>query len=277
MSLTERAAHFEFGENWEDFSKSIDRERIDAAVAGLRKLFPDGLAGKTVLDIGCGSGLNALAALSLGAASVTALDIDENSVRTTQTVLAAHAPDANWRARLVSVFDVTPDTLGTFDVVYSWGVLHHTGDMWRAIDRAAKLVSPGGLFAIAIYTKTPLCGFWQYEKAFYSKSPKPIQAVLRYGYMAASMGFMLLTKRNPLSFIRNYKSSRGMRWSNDIHDWLGGYPYESASAHEIQAALEKIGLLEVRSFPTEPGSGLSSAGCGEYVYSRPKPPAPDAC
>jgi SAM-dependent methyltransferase len=271
MSLTERAAHFEFGANWKDFAKSIDQERIAAAIDGLRKLFPDGLAGKSFLDIGCGSGLNALAALSLGAASVTAVDIDENSVSTTQAVLAAHAPDANWRAKVVSVFDAQPDTLGTFDVVYSWGVLHHTGDMWRAIEHAAKLTSPSGLYVIAIYTKTPLCGFWQYEKAFYSKSPKLVQAILRYGYIAASAGSMLVQKRNPVTFAKNYKSSRGMRWSNDIHDWLGGYPYESASAGDIRTALEKIGLVEVRSFPTDPGSGFSSAGCGEYVYLRPEP------
>ena len=107
-------------------------------------------------------------------------------------------------------------------MVYPWGVLHHTGDMWKAIDLAARLVSPGGLYAIAIYTKTPLCGFWQHEKAFYSKSPKPVQTILRYGYMAASLGFMLMTMRNPVAFVQNYKSSRGMRWSNDIHDWLGG-------------------------------------------------------
>ena len=87
--------------------------------------------------------------------------------------------------------------------------------------------------------------------------------------MAASAGFMLVTKRNPIAFVRNYKSSRGMRWSNDIHDWLGGYPYESASAQEMQSFLEKIGFVEVRSFPTEPRSGFSSGGCGEYVYSRP--------
>jgi SAM-dependent methyltransferase len=273
MSLTERATHFEFGENWRDFSKSIDQERIDAAMDGLRKLFPEGLVGKTFLDIGCGSGLNALAALSLGAASVTAVDIDENSVSTTQTLLTARAPDSSWSAKVVSVFDVTPDTLGTFDVVYSWGVLHHTGNMWKAIDLAARLVSPGGLYAIAIYTKTSLCGFWQYEKAFYSKSPKPVQTILRYGYMAASLGSMLVTMRNPVAFVQNYKSSRGMRWSNDIHDWLGGYPYESASAQEMQSFLNKIGLVEVRSFPTESSLGFSSAGCGEYVYSRLLPQA----
>ena len=131
MSLTERETHFEFGENWKNYSKTIDQKRIDSAIAGVRKLFPDGLAGKTFLDIGCGSGLHSLAALSLGAASVTAIDIDENSVATTQELLTKYAPDAKWSAKVASVFDASPATLGSFDVVYSWGVLHHTGDMWR--------------------------------------------------------------------------------------------------------------------------------------------------
>src|SRR2546430_1561557 len=80
MSLTERETHFEFGENWKKYSRTIDQRRIDSAIEGVKKLFPDRLAEKTFLDIGCGSGLHSLAALSLGAASVTAIDIDENSV-----------------------------------------------------------------------------------------------------------------------------------------------------------------------------------------------------
>src|SRR6266852_837315 len=146
MNLTERETHFEFGENWKSYARTIDQKRIDFAIKGMEKLFPDGLAGKAVLDIGCGSGLNALAALSLGAASVTAVDIDENSVNATQTLLTRHASHSKWNTAVISVFDMNPETLGTFDVVYSWGVLHHTGDMWRAIDQAAKFVSVEGLY-----------------------------------------------------------------------------------------------------------------------------------
>ena len=83
MSFTDRKAHFEFGKNWQDYSRTIDQRRINSAILGVKKLLPDGLAGKSFLDIGCGSGLHSLAALSLGASSVTALDIDENSVNTT--------------------------------------------------------------------------------------------------------------------------------------------------------------------------------------------------
>jgi ribosomal protein L11 methylase PrmA len=105
--------------NWKDYSRTIDQKRIDFAVAGVRKLFPDGLAGKSFLDIGCGSGLHSLAALLLGAASVTGVDIDENSVGATQALLAKYAPDLKWTATVASVFDTSPDTLGEFDVVYS--------------------------------------------------------------------------------------------------------------------------------------------------------------
>jgi 2-polyprenyl-6-hydroxyphenyl methylase/3-demethylubiquinone-9 3-methyltransferase len=269
LSLTDRESHFEFGENWRDYAKSIDQKRIDAAILGVRKLFPDGLAGKTFLDIGCGSGLHSLAALSLGAASVTATDIDENSVSTTRDLLTKYAPDAKWTASVASVFDLSPAKTGMFDVVYSWGVLHHTGDMWRAIEHAAALVKPGGLYAIAIYTKTPRCGFWKKEKKFYKSSPKFVQAILRLIYMSAFLGFLPVTGWDPIGFVRNYKRDRGMNWSHDVHDWLGGYPYESASSQEVHSKLSGLGLSKVRSFEIDPEHGLWGAGCSEYVSARP--------
>ncbi|MDB5582493.1 MAG: class SAM-dependent methyltransferase [Bradyrhizobium sp.] len=266
MSLTERESHFEFGRNWQSYATSVDRNRIDQAVVALRKLFPEGLSGKSFLDIGCGSGIHALAAFELGAASVTALDLDEFSVATTRAMLSAHAPNREWTVRIASVFDLSPDATGTFDVVYSWGVLHHTGAMWRAIETSSRLVKPGGLYAIAIYTKTPRCDFWRKEKLFYSKSPRFVQAAIRLAYMTAFLGFLPATGWDPVGFVRNYKRDRGMNWSHNVHDWLGGYPYESASAPEMREKLVALGLTEVRSFEIDAGSGIWSAGCSEYVY-----------
>src|SRR5436305_8478153 len=185
MSLTERESHFEFGENWKNYSKTIDQTRIDSAIEGVKKLFPDGLAGQTFLDIGCGSGLHSLAALSLGAAPVTAIDIDENSTATTQELLARYAPGQQWTVKVASVFDAAPDSLGRFDVVYSWGVLHHTGDMWRAIECATRFVNPGGQFAIAIYSATTWDPMWKVEKKLYSRASRPIQWTIRGLYMVA--------------------------------------------------------------------------------------------
>lgn len=269
MSLTEREAHFEFGENWQSFSDSVDRSHIDEAIKALRKFFPDGLAGKSFIDIGCGSGIRSIAAFELGASSVTALDIDENSVRAARGMLSKYAAGRDWTAKIASVFDLAPENTGTFDTVFSWGVLHHTGDMWRAIETASRLVKPGGLYAIAIYTKTPRCDFWRKEKRFYSKSPRFVQAAIRLAYMTAFLGFLPATGWRPIEFVRNYKRDGGMNWSHNVHDWLGGYPYESASAPEMHAKLASLGMTEVRSFVIDAGSGIWSAGCSEYLYARP--------
>ena len=181
-------------------------------------------------------------------------------------MLLAHAPDREWTVRIASVFDLSPDVTGTFDVVYSWGVLHHTGAMWRAIKTSSELVKPGGLYAIAIYTKTPRCDFWRKEKLLYSKSPRFVQAAILLAYMTAFLGFLPATAWDPIGFVRNYKRDRGMNWSHNVHDWLGGYPYESASAPEMREKLVSLGLTEVRSFEIDAGSGIWSAGCSEYVY-----------
>lgn len=269
MSLTERSTHFEFGENWRDYAKSIDQPRIDAAIAGLRKLFPDGLAGKTFLDIGCGSGLHALAAMSLGARSVTALDIDENSVGTTRDFLTKHSPGAKWTANVASVFDLSPETTGTFDVVYSWGVLHHTGDMWRAIERAGRLVRPGGQFAIAIYSATTLDLLWKIEKRLYYRAPKAIQWIVRQSYVAVYMlAKALVERRSPASFLSDYQRHRGMNFSHDAHDWLGGYPYETASADEMRERVAKLGFKEINSFARPKTIGAFGTGCGEFVFEK---------
>jgi 2-polyprenyl-6-hydroxyphenyl methylase/3-demethylubiquinone-9 3-methyltransferase len=268
MSLTERETHFEFGQNWKDYSKTIDRKRIDSAIEGVRKLFPNGLAGKTFLDIGCGSGLHSLAALSLGAASVTAVDIDENSVSTAQELLAKYAPDLKWTAKVASVFDASPESLGRFDVVYSWGVLHHTGDMWRAIECATHFVSSRGQFAIAIYSATACDPMWKAEKKFYSQAPRPIQWSIRQIYMAAFILAKTLLGGNPISYVRNYSETRGMNFSHDAHDWLGGYPYETASAIELHDRICEMGFAEERSFPLPITRGLFGSGCHEFVFQK---------
>ena len=268
MSLTERESHFEFGENWKDYSRTIDRRRIDSAIAGLSHLFPDGLTKRTFLDIGCGSGLHSLAALSLGAETVTAIDIDENSVATAQKLLSRYAPDAKWTAKVASIFDASPATLGTFDVVYSWGVLHHTGDMWKAIEKAAGFVNPRSQFAIAIYSATACDPAWKIEKKFYSRAPRSIQWGIRQVYMSALLGRQALMGQNPIAYVRDYAKMRGMNFSHDAHDWLGGYPYETATAAELRERICRMGFTEQRSFPLPESLGLFGAGCHEFVFQK---------
>ncbi len=248
MSLENREAHFEFGANWRDYARTVDKTRIDLAIEGMRKLLPEGIAGKTFLDIGCGSGLHALAALSLGAASVVAIDIDENSVSTTRELLKKYAPDKNWKAEIVSVFDASPATLGSFDVVYSWGVLHHTGDVWRAIRNAAGRVPPNGLFYIALYAadvqKPPYTAqFWLDIKQRYLKASWLGKRRLEWWYIwTFYLGKEIKRLPEFIKRVRDYRKNRGMDIMADLRDWLGGWPMEFVWDADATKFCEQLGL-----------------------------------
>ena len=136
----------------------------------------------------------------------------------------------------------TADADGRFDVVYSWGVLHHTGAMWEAIRKAAQLVNDDGRFVIAIYQRTPMCGFWHWEKRLYNLVPAFGSRAMRGLYKSLFLAALTLTGRNPVRYVRDYGRTRGMSWTHDVHDWLGGYPYESATAEEIDAAMRPLGF-----------------------------------
>ncbi len=268
--LRQLDSHFAFGENWQAFVATLSEDNIAQATQSLTKLFPqDELRGRDVLDIGCGSGLSMLAALRLGARSVTGIDIDPNSVAAARALLTRHAVGQSWRADVANVFDDAVAKRAQFDVVHSWGVLHHTGDMWTAIAKAAALVAPRGLLALALYRKTPLCDFWRAEKKLYSRSGRLVQGVVSTAYRALFRLGLIATGRDPARYVVDYKSARGMSWSHDVHDWLGGYPYESVTPQEVTAALDRLGFAMVRMFEKPAAAkGLFGSHCDEFVAQR---------
>lgn len=264
--LLDVSSHFRFGENWADYSELVDNRRIAAARESVENLVGS-LEGKTFLDIGSGSGLFSVAALRLGASEVVAVDIDPDSVATTRKLLSAEGR-TNWRAEQVSVFDLPARITDKFDVVYSWGVLHHTGSMWRALDCAASMVKPGGVFAFALYEKTALCGAWTVEKRAYRHLPRFAQRMVHGAYLAAWGAGMLVTGHNPWRYAREGQE-RGMNVAHDVHDWLGGYPYESTTLVEIDAFMTERGFekRKVVPWPVKLG-GVFGSGCSEYVYRK---------
>src|SRR5262245_35300500 len=130
--------HFEFGANWSRFLATVNEDRIAAAVGSLQKMLAiPSLDGRTFLDVGSGSGLFSLAAHRLGA-RVVSFDYDPQSVACTQQMKQRFADQTNWHVTHGSALDEEfLQRLGSFDVVYAWGVLHHTGQMWRAIECVA--------------------------------------------------------------------------------------------------------------------------------------------
>ena len=260
------SSHFAFGENWADFARSIDETRVVQAEHDLQRIVGD-LRGKTFLDIGCGSGIHSVAVARLGA-KVTAIDLDPRSVETTRAV--AQRFGSIIEVTLASVFDIERQ----FDVVYSWGVLHHTGAMWDAIAHGARLVAPDGRFALALFARTPLCDLWRREKRYYTKSSRPVQTVIRGCYKAAFITALLATGRNPTRYIAQYQTNRGMSWRHDVHDWLGGYPYESASPEQVSAFVEPRGFTRSAQFIHRgPLAGLFGTGCNEYLFTRKPAPS----
>lgn len=267
--LKKAESHFAFGKNWSDYARTVGEPEIAEAVRGLERLVPArDLEGRSFLDIGCGSGLHALAAARLGVSRILALDIDADSVATTRDVLTRHEVKIPWRAETVSVFDLSPATQGQFDVVYSWGVLHHTGAMWEAVAKASAMVTPGGLFIFALYRTTHMDPFWVAEKCWYAKAPEPLQKLARGTFMGAFAAAYTLKGGNFRRYVEGYKSARGMSWSHDVHDWLGGYPYETALPHEVEALLRPLGFEKVREFARGKTVGLFGSGCDEFVYRR---------
>lgn len=274
QDLRALSTHFKFGENWASYARTIDQTMLDEAKEGLVRLFgQDGLRGKTFLDIGCGSGIHSTAAACLGATTVRAVDLDPVSVETTRQTLARFAPDTDATAEQVSVFTLDPEVHGRFDVVYSWGVLHHTGAMNDAIRRAAATVAPDGLLALAMYRKTALCAAWKVEKRWYAKASPKAQAAARSVFITLFRLGLMLSGRSYASYVATYKSARGMDHLHDVHDWMGGYPYESASASDMDAMILPLGFTLERSFTRPFSLGLFGSGCDEYVYRRGTPPA----
>jgi predicted RNA methylase len=268
QELLELESHFSFGENWSHYAEKIDEARIEEAEKSLIRLVGrENIEGKTFLDIGCGSGLFSLAAVRLGAKKLLAVDLDPKSVETTRKTLSRYAPGGNWDVQNISVFNLHAEKLGVFDVVYSWGVLHHTGAMYQAITKAATMVAPGGMISLALYGKTPFCGMWRIEKRIYSKSPKWFQKVIEACYTMLVRIRLALKGESLKKRREKYWEQRGMDTYHDMRDWLGGYPYESISPEEAMTFMRGLGFDQVRSF-TEPCIGLLGAGCDEYSFIR---------
>lgn len=268
-----RGERFAFGDNWRRYLRSLDEERIARAVDSLKSMLEiETLAGKSFLDIGSGSGLFSLAARRLGA-RVLSFDYDPASVACAEELKRRYFEnDAEWQIRTGSVLE--PDflaSLGRFDIVYSWGVLHHTGDMWAALANVDGNVAEGGRLFIALYNdQGGASKRWKVVKRIYNGLPWLLRgpfAVLVYLPLELRRILGYAVRGRPLRYfsdIRNYRTHRGMSWLRDSIDWIGGYPFEVSKPEEIFDFYRSRGYTLIKLRTCGPGDG-----CNEFVFQRP--------
>ncbi|MEU5381595.1 MULTISPECIES: class I SAM-dependent methyltransferase [unclassified Streptomyces] len=262
---------FAFGQNWLRFGQLINEERVALARKSLESaLRITDLTGRTFLDVGCGSGLFSLAALRMGA-RVRSFDYDPDSVKAAEEVRREFAPDSEWSISRGSILDASfVKELGRADIVYSWGVLHHTGALWGAMEAACGLVAPGGTLYVSIYNDQGVeSRLWTSVKRRYN--------------MSGTVGRRLLLTGSRLYLYKHYpvraalevakrmrgtssgpaRRARGMSRKHDLVDWVGGYPFEVATPEEVFTFCRERGF-ELRHLKTCKG-GL---GCNEFVFAH---------
>ena len=269
----QKGERFKFGKNWKSFVKeNLTDKSLNEAIRCTKKTLEKAninIQNKEIIDIGCGSGLFSLVILKLGAKHVTCVDYDPDSIScTTELLKSQNYKEDNFACIEGSILDESfVEKLGKYDLVYSWGVLHHTGDLLKAIKNSTLLIKEDGSIFISLYQKTILDRFWKIEKRFYSGTSKFFKLIINNIWVLKTRISFALKGRSFNQMISSYDQGRGMNFYKDVYDWLGGYPYEGITPKACISIFLKLGFTNTYLNRTGKYWALSST-CNEFVFRK---------
>lgn len=257
-----------FGKNWKKFLSGLDENKIKIAGESLKNFIEtDTFKGRTFLDIGCGSGLFSLGAAMLGAEKIVSTDIDDSCICCAEHLREKFGISAGrWEIRKGSVLDSGfMQSLPASDIVYAWGVLHHTGELYKALDNSIIPLKNKGFVYTAVYNEYkgfPGSALWLKIKKFYSASPRAVRELIKAVFIIQIFIIKLIKFKNPFKYVAEYGhcTGRGMDFFRDVEDWLGGYPYEFAPPERVISHYQKKGLGLIKCLKAK------STGCNEYLF-----------
>jgi len=151
------------------------------------------------------------------------------------------------------------ESLGKFDCVYSWGVLHHTGDLHAAMENVLIPLKDKGTLYIALYNDQGwISKYWKRVKYLFNSNP-----ALRYLMILIHAPYLYFARIFYRTFVRRQPLERGMHLWFDMLDWLGGYPFEVISPEKVIEFYRQHGLRLKNSVLCG-----RKHGCNEFVFQR---------
>jgi 2-polyprenyl-3-methyl-5-hydroxy-6-metoxy-1,4-benzoquinol methylase len=253
---------FAFGDNWHNYLKTMNADKLNESINYLREMLGiKDLQGKKFIDIGSGSGIISLSARKLGAV-VYSFDYDPRSVSCTEYLKAEYFPnDSNWNIAQGSILDKAfLDSLGKYDIIYSWGVLHHTGNLILALENTISLCKPDSVVYISLYNDQGIISkYWLFIKKIYNKHPilQSLIILIHFPYLFLFRFIKRLIKGN-------LSVGRGMNIWHDMIDWLGGFPFEVMKPTSVVTYFTNLKYKTI--FLKTCGK---RHGCNEYIFKKP--------
>jgi len=278
-TMSDGEGKFSFGINWTDFARNkvdenIVTTHVNDTLSHLLRLpgflSAKPLEGKRVLDIGCGSGLSSLSFYKNGCRDITSFDINEDSVRATNIIKEKFCDDESGLRWSIDEGNILDEGLVSrlrsqekYDLIYSWGVLHHTGDMKKAIDNTLSLCKSGSVLWMALYIKMD-------QEDGEEMYQNDLKLKIKFNEASEETKKEMIIERlkrvfngSPAAWTQPY-DNRGMTPINDVTDWLGGYPYEVARAKDTKRLLEANDFTKIEVLNEDRSSGTNVI----YIYQK---------